>query len=359
MSPFDRAIRFACQGVVLLWIASFLGWRSLAPEEVRVPVDATTIQTRPLPPEEPEAQPEPEEIAQREELEPPELEEIAQREELEPPEPEARREQEAPPEPEPERMAEAPPEPEIPEPLAELPQPEPVLVPEPPAQLAKAEPAARAEPRPRPAPAPLPIAAPIPVAATSLAPEAVPLRRVDDSDVALGGALLTGEGSFPTLESRYEGYGSFRQYADAMQRLGARFVVVRRREIVGTIDPWTLETGPLTDPAGLSPRARDYAGEPELVRADRAVRREHGSRAEVMMLVPRRLDAGLFGGIARALSATGREPGDYRQIRAHYERGPGGTLRLRVETAVRRDGREEPLPLLFDLGSLAAGRTSA
>jgi hypothetical protein len=187
---------------------------------------------------------------------------------------------------------------------------------------------------------------------------ALPVLAVDESDVARGGALLTGEAGFPALESRYEGYGSFRDYARAMQRLGARFVVVDRRRIVGTIDPWTLERGELGDPAGLSPRARDYAGEPELLRAGRLVRREHGARAEVMMLVPRRIDAGLFGGIARALEARGREPQSYRQIRAHYERGPRGSLRLRVETAVRRDGREDPLPLLFDLDGLA-GRSRA
>ncbi|NNL65775.1 MAG: hypothetical protein HKP30_06000, partial [Myxococcales bacterium] len=155
------------------------------------------------------------------------------------------------------------------------------------------------------------------------------------------------------LESRYEGFGSFRDYARAMQSLGARFVVVQRRAIVGTIDPWTLEAGTLRDPGALSPRARDYAGEPALLPASRTVRRRHGNRAEVMMLVPRRIDAALFGGIARALEARGREPAAYRQIQARYERGPGGALRLRVEKAIRKDGREEPLPLLFDLHSLA------
>ena len=60
----------------------------------------------------------------------------------------------------------------------------------------------------------------------------------------------------------------------------------------------------------------------------------------------------LFGGIARALAARGREPGAYRQILARYERGPGGRLHLRVESAIARDGRREPLPLLFDLRSL-------
>ncbi|HKJ25058.1 MAG TPA: hypothetical protein VKB65_09575, partial [Myxococcota bacterium] len=212
---------------------------------------------------------------------------------------------------------------------------------------------------PEPAPRALTEADRAPVAPGSerapIAAPPLPLVAVDEADVARGGALLTGDAGFPTLESRYEGYGSFRDYARAMQRLGARFVVVDRREIVGTIDPWTLETGALGDPAGLSPRARDFTGEPELARASRAVRRDHGARAEVMMLVPRRVDAALFGGIARALEARGDTATSYRQIRAHYERGPGGALRLRVEAAVRRDGREQPLPLLFDLDRLARG----
>lgn len=388
MTSSDRAIRLACQGVVLLWIVSFLCWRGLAPREVRVPVNATAIVTEPLP-EEPEVEaarpPAPEQIAARAEPEstvepaaappagtPPaplaavtipellgetdasgrELDPAAVEREVEREVAEREIEREAA-----ERAAEiAHAEPPKPREAAPVPAPR-ALAPTP---VSAPTPRA-APPAPVPAPAPALAAAAVPAvppARGEPAPDALPVRKVDESDVARGGALLGGEGGFPPLETRYESYGSFRQYADAMRKLGAQFVVVRAREIVGTIDPWTLETGALSDPAGLSPRARDFAGEPELVRASRAVRREHGTRAEVMLLVPRRIDAGLFGGIARALEAAGREPSAYRQIRARYERGPSGGLRLRVESAVRRDGREEPLPLLFDLDGLA-GRSRA
>jgi len=349
LSPTDRAIRIACQAIVVLWIAAFLGWRELAPRELRVAVKATTIEAHELPP----APAEPESIAE------PEAETEATTE----PEPEPERKAEA--EPEPEEIRDVEPEAQVAEaepPLVDaMPEPSPRVepVPEPEAPPLVPEPSEWAAldvaslPEPSAAPAPL-AQAPAPAAASIQAPP-LPLVAVDETDVARGGTLLAGETGFPTLESRYEGYGSFAEYARAMQRLGARFVVVSRREIVGTIDPWTLETGALGDPAGLSPRARDFAGEPELVRAGRAVRRDHGVRAQVMMLVPHRIDAGLFGGISRAIEARGDEAASYRQIRAHYERGPGGTLRLRVETAVRRDGREDPLPLLFDLDRLARG----
>lgn len=344
MSPTDRAIRIACQGVVILWIATFLGWRDLTPREVRVAVKATAIETRELPPPPEERAPEPEEIAVAE------------------PEPEPEPEKNLEPEPEPEHAAEVEaPEPPVEE-IAEIDPPVPTPEPE---ELAAVDPPSPApqpldrtavEPEPAPAaPTPLPVAAAAALETAPLEAAPVPLQAVDEADVARGGSLLTGEAGFPMLESRYEGYGSFRQYARAMQKLGAQFVIVNRREIVSTIDPWTLERGTLTNAAGLSPRARDFAGEPELVLANRTARREHGLRAEVMMLVPRRLDAGLFGGIARALEAKGHEPRSYRQIRARYERGPAGALHLRVEAAVRRDGGEDPLPLLFDINELAGG----
>ncbi|MBW2448716.1 MAG: hypothetical protein JRG83_22760 [Deltaproteobacteria bacterium] len=346
MSPTDRAIRIACQGVVILWIATFLGWRDLTPREVRVAVKATAIETRELPPPPEERAPEPEEIAVAEPEPEPE-------EKLEPePEPEQAAEVEAP-EPPAEEIAEIDPPAPAPEP-----EPEELAVVDPPSPAPQPLDRTAVEPELEPAPAaptPLPVAAAAAPEPAPLEAAPVPLQAVDEADVARGGSLLTGEAGFPMLESRYEGYGSFRQYARAMQKLGAQFVIVNRREIVSTIDPWTLERGTLTNAAGLSPRARDFAGEPELVLANRTARREHGLRAEVMMLVPRRLDAGLFGGIARALEAKGHEPGSYRQIRARYERGPAGELHLRVEAAVRRDGGEDPLPLLFDIDELAGG----
>ena len=358
MSPTDRAIRIACRVVVVVWIAAFLGWRDLAPREERVPVKTTSLEAHALPPPEPEPEPDPEPEIESE------IDAGAEPAEPEPPEPETRAEAEPP---EPETRAEAEPdaapaervgtnsEPSEVKAAAELERPE-VLANARPAPAPEPEPAPETRAPERPEAEPAASADPPPSRSAPLEALDVPPIVVDEADVVRGGTLLEGEGGFPALESRYEGYGSFHQYANAMQRLGARFVVVSRREIVGTIDPWSLETGSLSSPGALSPRARDFAGEPELLRAGRSVRRRYGPRAQVMMLVPRRLDAGLFGGIARALEARGQPPTSYRQIRARYERGPGGSLRLRVEAAVRRDGREDSLPLLFDLDRLA-GRT--
>jgi hypothetical protein len=141
-----------------------------------------------------------------------------------------------------------------------------------------------------------------------------------------------------------------------MASLGARFVVVRRREIVATAD---LESGALHEAAvgsGFSPRARDYTGEPGLTALARAARERFGGGAVVMMLVPRPVDAGLFGGIARALSERGEHHDGFREILGRYERSPAGGVRLRIDAAVRRDGARLPLELLFDLGEIVAGR---
>ena len=277
MSATDRAIRIACRAIVVLWIAAFLGWRDLAPREVRVAVTATALDAHELPPApaatEDDAEPEAEDVAEAEAPAPePEPEEVAE------PEPEAIAEAEpaeppAPPRPEPEKLREpepqeiaaaepppAPPAPRAPAPagpapLAAAALPEPIAepaprIPEPPPQA------------PEPAPRALTEADRAPVAPGSerapIAAPPLPLVAVDEADVARGGALLTGDAGFPTLESRYEGYGSFRDYARAMQRLGARFVVVDRREIVGTIDPWTLETGALGEIGRASCRERVY-----------------------------------------------------------------------------------------------------
>ncbi|MEN8185064.1 MAG: hypothetical protein ABFS46_21285, partial [Myxococcota bacterium] len=78
-----------------------------------------------------------------------------------------------------------------------------------------------------------------------------------------------------------------------------------------------------------------------------------GAGVEVMMLVPRALDAGLFGGIARALERRGEKAEAYRELRGRYLPPDGGGLRLRIEAAVRRDGSQLPLDLLFDLGEIA------
>lgn len=76
-----------------------------------------------------------------------------------------------------------------------------------------------------------------------------------------------------------------------------------------------------------------------------------------MMLVPRDIDAGLFGGIARALDARGEPHEAYREVRGRYRRSPRGGVWLELESAVRHDGSEVGLPVVFDLGEIAsAGR---
>jgi hypothetical protein len=101
-------------------------------------------------------------------------------------------------------------------------------------------------------------AKPEPVAAGDLA-EPVTADDVAEpvaaGDVARGVALLDDGGTFPVLSCSYESFPSFLAYARAMASLGARFVVVRRREIVGSID---IETGAIDAAAvgGASARGR-------------------------------------------------------------------------------------------------------
>ena len=126
------------------------------------------------------------------------------------------------------------------------------------------------------------------------------------------------------LSLDYEAFPSFRAYAREMTRLGARFVVVQKREIVSAID---LISGALQEfeaAGSYSPRARDYTGEPGLGPLAEAAKERFGERAIVMMLVPRRIDAGLFGGIARLLDEKRHGKEDVREIRGAYERAPDG-----------------------------------
>ena len=102
-----------------------------------------------------------------------------------------------------------------------------------------------------------------------------------------------------------------------------------------------------------SPRARDYSDEPALRAPARQVRERFGEDAEIMLLVPRALDAGLFGGIARELHRGGDGPDAYRELEGRYERAPGGGLRFRLTSGVRMDGRRVPLQAVFDLEALA------
>jgi hypothetical protein len=191
--------------------------------------------------------------------------------------------------------------------------------------------------------------------ASSQASDAIPLQ----SDFERGEALLDAGGSFPILSARYDGLASFRAYAGAMVERGARFVVVRRREILAEID---IESGAIREgapPRAFSPRARDYSDEPGLARAARRARARFGGDASVMMLVPRALDAGLFGGIAHALERRGEAHGSYRELEGRYERAADGELRLRVESGTHLDGTRRALGLLFDLDAITAARGDA
>jgi hypothetical protein len=179
---------------------------------------------------------------------------------------------------------------------------------------------------------------------------------VGAAEIARGSEILD-DGVFPILMASYAEFPSFRDYALAMHALGARLAVVRERRIVGSID---LARGAMdaAPPSGaFSPRARDYTDEPGLAALAREARTRFGAGAEVMLLLPREIDAGLFGGVARALSRGGADPSAYREIRARYLRSPTGGVRLWVDTAVRRDGSELSVDLLFDLDAIArAGR---
>jgi hypothetical protein len=178
--------------------------------------------------------------------------------------------------------------------------------------------------------------------------------HVGAAEIHEGQRLLDDAGHFPVLTCSYEDFDSFRSYARAMTSLGARFVVVRQRAIAGEL---SLETGGLTDTRpgpDFSPRARDYTGEPDLADLAAAAREHFGPGSEIMMLVPRSLDAGLFGGIARALARSGKAHGEFREIRGRYERSPGGGVHLRVDAGVRPDGAEVVLDLLFDLGQISS-----
>jgi hypothetical protein len=216
----------------------------------------------------------------------------------------------------------------------------------PPVEVAQSESLAAAEP-----------AKPEPPAPSEPQPEPETLTRVGAGDLSRGSELLGG-GDFPVLSCSYESFPTFLAYARAMASLGARFAIVRRREIVGSID---VATGAVSAPvfdSAFSPRARDYTGEPGLTALARRAREQFGAGAVVMMLVPRHFDAGLFGGISRVLAERGDRHDAYREIRGRYERAAGG-VRLRVDAAVRPDGSRVDLDLLFDLGAIAGARGAA
>jgi hypothetical protein len=198
---------------------------------------------------------------------------------------------------------------------------------------------------------------PAPVASSPPAPAAPRPVDVGGEEVARGEDLLAAGDGFPALSFSYQSFPSFRAYAASMEKLGARFVVVSRRAIVAGVD---LEGGDLGNArldAGFSPRARDYTAEPALAGVTGAARARFGDDAEVMLLMPRRVDAGLFGGIARALDERGPGHAGYSEVRGRYERAPDGGVRLHVLGAQRLDGAEEAFELVFDLAALAGGPT--
>lgn len=237
------------------------------------------------------------------------------------------------------------------------PEPPPEAAPEPePQEPPPSEPAAEPEPPPEVAPEP----EPEPEPETKSPAPAPPIRAVaiDAADLDRGDPLLDGAGAFPPVESSYSEFGSFAAYAGAMEELGARFVVIRARKIVARIDVATGSMGPVGVSARFSPRARDYSGEPALSSAARSARARYGPRAEVMMLVPRSVDAALFGAIARELEQRGTAPSEVRRIQARYQRSPSGGVALRVDAGRHRDGSAVPLGLLFDLSQIVR-RSSA
>lgn len=192
---------------------------------------------------------------------------------------------------------------------------------------------------------------PAPPAGAIAAPsEPVAIRA---ADLAAGRALLDGDGAFPALHCSYDRFRSFLEYARAMEGLGARFVVVRDRRIVGAWDPAANTLGETPVDASFSPRARDYSEEPALRAVARAAAERFGAGSEVMMVVPRALDAGLFGGIARTLRDAGEEHGNFRELRGRYRPAPGGGVRIELVSGLREDGREVPFRALFDLRDIA------
>lgn len=199
--------------------------------------------------------------------------------------------------------------------------------------------------------APLRPQPPPPTQAHAAPPEPSP---VGVHEIDAGMELLAAGGRFPVLTCGYDDFGSFARYAGAMRSLGARFVVVERRRIQAEID---LERGsmrPGPPGPGFSPRARDYSGEAALSGLARQARERFGPGAEVMMLVPRELDAGLFGGIARSLRERGESPDLYRELRGAYQADGRGGVLLLLEEGIRQDGSRAGLELLFDLGQIAA-----
>jgi len=199
--------------------------------------------------------------------------------------------------------------------------------------------------------------APLPEPEPAPAPEASKPRSVvaSTADVTRGEALLAGERPFPALSASYAAYGSFQQYAASMVRLGARFVVVRSRAVVGSADLRSGRFGKVAALAGFSPRARNYTDEPALRTLARAAQQRYGAGASLRMIVPRRLDAALFGALARAIEAQGSSLADLREIRGRYHPSAAGGIVLATESLVTRAGKVLPFALRIDLSRVMSG----
>lgn len=184
---------------------------------------------------------------------------------------------------------------------------------------------------------------------TPVSDRVAPARHAEAAEIASGQRILDGDDAFPALSASYDDFRSFADYTSAMSSLGARFVVIQHREIVARIDP---NGAVLSEPGGLagfSPRARNYSDEPGLRAMKRAVESRYGPGAAIRMLVPREIDAALFGAIERVLLDEGRSPAELREVRGRYRPAHGGGVEFHVEAAVKRDGRSEPLSLRLDL----------
>jgi hypothetical protein len=226
---------------------------------------------------------------------------------------------------------------------------------EPQANESEARVSVRAQPEPRSSAALPATSAP---ARPAPAPAEPSPRPIGAFELTEGARVLDGAAPFPVLSADYQAFESFSNYARAMSALGARFVVLHQREIVASADLEHQTLAPVGSLGGFSPRARSYSDEPGLARLQRRARDRFGKDAGVAMLVPRGLDAGLFGGIARALAERGLSPDTLSEIRGRYEPGPAGGARFRVEAAVRKDGSLRSLDWVFDLHQIARAQST-